>query len=53
VDPGSGMKKIKSGIRDVKKYDLGFGINIPDQQHCIQLYESIMGNWRYNIKGSR
>jgi hypothetical protein len=30
----SGKGQFGSGIRDGKKSDLGFGINIPDPQHC-------------------
>ncbi len=33
VDPGFGMETVR--IRDGKKSDPGFGINIPDPQHCM------------------
>jgi hypothetical protein len=37
ADPGSGMEKFGSGIRDGKWSDPGSGIgkNIPDPQHCL------------------
>jgi hypothetical protein len=37
ADPGSGMKKIRSGLRDEKKSDPGSGINIPDPQNYLLL----------------
>jgi hypothetical protein len=37
AEPGSGMEKFGSGIRDGKKSVPGSGINIPDPQHCIKL----------------
>jgi hypothetical protein len=35
ANPGSGMEKYGSGIRDGKNTDPGSRINIPDPQHCI------------------
>jgi hypothetical protein len=34
ADPGSGMEKYESGIRDLGWKKFGSGINIPDPQHC-------------------
>jgi hypothetical protein len=35
ADPGSGMEKFR--IRHGKNTDPGFGINIPDPQHCAEV----------------
>jgi hypothetical protein len=34
-DPG--WRQFGSGIRDAKKSDPGFGINIPDPPHCTKV----------------
>jgi hypothetical protein len=38
-DPGSGMETVR--IRDGKKSDPGYGINIPDPPHCLQEFNGL------------